>query len=205
MNWRTVENRYRGKRPLDLEPDLTNVKRRPLTTMTLPSIRFQQLTPWLSAVVFASILPSCIPVDDFGRPIPREKPKREREAREEQRSAEMMANEQAEARRKAEMEARELEWQRKTQGNVKPKPDQGTELPKPDVDQFKPKPDEEKPKPKPKEEARKYPVAVAVPEKPGFVYSPYNNRVLDVKEVPSGTLVGDPQYPPTEKKHFYVP
>ncbi len=205
--WRffTMENRCRGKRPLDLESHLANCKRRPLTTMILPSIRFHQHSPWIAALTIACFLPSCIPVDDFGRPIPKEKPNRDRTVREEQRQAELMANEQAEARRRAEMEARELEWQRKTQGNVTPNPGQPTEQTKPNVDQFKPKPEEENRKPKPTVKVTEHPVALAVPERPGFVYSPFNNRVLDVKGVPSGTLVADPQYPATEKKHFYVP
>jgi hypothetical protein len=36
------------------------------------------------------------------------------------------------------------------------------------------------------------PTAVAVPGKPGYVFSPYNNRVVDVVGIPAGTLVADP-------------
>lgn len=50
-----------------------------------------------------------------------------------------------------------------------------------------------------------YPVGAAVPDKPGFVFSPYNNRIVDVREIPSGTLVMDPHYPSEEKKMFWVP
>lgn len=50
-----------------------------------------------------------------------------------------------------------------------------------------------------------YPVAVAVPGKPGFVFSPYNNGIVDVRAIPSGTLVSDPGYPAEEKKFFRVP
>lgn len=50
-----------------------------------------------------------------------------------------------------------------------------------------------------------YPVATAVPEKPGFVFSPYNQKMLDVTAIPSGTLMMDPHYPSSEKKLFRVP
>ncbi len=50
-----------------------------------------------------------------------------------------------------------------------------------------------------------YPFASKVPGKEGFVFSPYNNRVVDVRDIPTGTLVQDPTYPPTEKKYFRVP
>lgn len=50
-----------------------------------------------------------------------------------------------------------------------------------------------------------YPVAVAVPGKPGFVFSPYNNGIVDVRAIPSGTLVSDPGFPAEEKKYFRVP
>lgn len=48
-------------------------------------------------------------------------------------------------------------------------------------------------------------VARPLPGKPGYVFSPYNNQVIDVKGVPPGTLVADPMYPPEEKKYFRVP
>ena len=50
-----------------------------------------------------------------------------------------------------------------------------------------------------------YVFANKVPGKEGFVFSPYNNKVVDVRGLPSGTLVQDPTYPPTEKKYFRVP
>lgn len=48
-------------------------------------------------------------------------------------------------------------------------------------------------------------VARPVPGKPGYVFSPYNNQVIDVKGVPPGTLVADPMYPAEEKKYFRIP
>lgn len=57
-----------------------------------------------------------------------------------------------------------------------------------------------KPDPKPNMQ-----VARPVPGKPGFVFSPFNNKLIDVKGIPSGTLVQDPTFSPEEKKYFRVP
>ena len=50
-----------------------------------------------------------------------------------------------------------------------------------------------------------YPFANKVPGKEGFVFSPYNNKVVDVRGIPTGTLVADPTYAASEKKYFRVP
>lgn len=61
-------------------------------------------------------------------------------------------------------------------------------------------------KTKPSGEAKlDYTFANKVPGKDGFVFSPYNNKVVDVRDIPSGTLVQDPTYPAAEKKYFRVP
>jgi len=44
-----------------------------------------------------------------------------------------------------------------------------------------------------------------VPGKEGFVFSPFNNKLVDVRDIPSGTLVRDPTFPEAEKKFFRVP
>jgi len=62
----------------------------------------------------------------------------------------------------------------------------------------------EAPKP-PVENKPEIQVARPVPGKPGMVFSPFNNKVIDVKGIPSGRLVADPTYPASEKKHFRVP
>ena len=49
------------------------------------------------------------------------------------------------------------------------------------------------------------PVARRVPGREGFVFSPYNNKMINVKDFASGTMVADPTYPPAEKKYFRVP
>lgn len=65
--------------------------------------------------------------------------------------------------------------------------------------QPEPKPEPPKPLPGPR------PTAIAVPGKPGFVFSPYNNKLIDVQGFASGTLVADPTYPMSERKFFRVP
>ena len=60
--------------------------------------------------------------------------------------------------------------------------------------------------PKPTVEPKKeFAFANKVPGKEGFVFSPYNNKVVDVRDIPTGTLVQDPTYPPADKKYFRVP
>ena len=55
------------------------------------------------------------------------------------------------------------------------------------------------------EKRNDYEFANKVPGKEGFVFSPYNNKVIDVRDIPSGTLVQDPTFPASEKKYFRVP
>lgn len=50
-----------------------------------------------------------------------------------------------------------------------------------------------------------YPVAMKAPGKEGYVLSPFNNKLIDVKGMPTGTLVSDPTYPESAKKFFRVP
>jgi hypothetical protein len=49
------------------------------------------------------------------------------------------------------------------------------------------------------------PFAEAVPGKPGFVRSPFDGKVIDVRGIPAGTLVADPNHPADEKHYFRVP
>jgi len=58
---------------------------------------------------------------------------------------------------------------------------------------------------KPEPEPEPYPVAAAVEGTPGFVISPYNDKVIDVRHMPPGTLVADPTFPASEKRFFRVP
>jgi outer membrane biosynthesis protein TonB len=63
----------------------------------------------------------------------------------------------------------------------------------------------EPPKPQLEEKRVEHPVANKVPGKEGFVFSPYNNKVVDVRDIPSGTLVQDPTYTGAGKGYFRVP
>jgi hypothetical protein len=47
------------------------------------------------------------------------------------------------------------------------------------------------------------PVAAPVPGKPGFVFSPYSNRIIDVRGIPPGTLVAEPDQ--SGNRFFLVP
>lgn len=60
------------------------------------------------------------------------------------------------------------------------------------------------PAPKPAEPST-IPVAKSVPGRDGFVFSPFNNKLIDVKGFPSGATVADPSYPKEAKKYFKVP
>ncbi len=57
----------------------------------------------------------------------------------------------------------------------------------------------------PVEKRSEYPVAMKAPGKEGYVLSPFNNKLIDVKGMPSGQLVSDPTYPESAKKFFRVP
>lgn len=50
---------------------------------------------------------------------------------------------------------------------------------------------------------KNHPVASPIPGKPGYVFSPYTNRVVDVRDIPSGTLVMDPEV--GDGGYFLVP
>ncbi|MCW1887217.1 hypothetical protein OKA04_20940 [Luteolibacter flavescens] len=86
------------------------------------------------------------------------------------------------------------------------------ELPKPNPEPIpgpNPRPEPEpqpQPQPNPKP-APKPPVPTArpVPGKPGFVFSPFNNKLIDVEGMQSGRLVADPHYPAEERMYFRVP
>jgi hypothetical protein len=61
------------------------------------------------------------------------------------------------------------------------------------------------PTPPVEEKRAEYKLANKVPGKDGFVFSPYNNKVVDVRDIPSGTLVQDPTYTGAGKGYFRVP
>lgn len=50
----------------------------------------------------------------------------------------------------------------------------------------------------------RYPQAVPIPGNPGYVFSPFTNKPVDVRGIPEGTLVRDPNDPDAEHR-FRVP
>lgn len=58
------------------------------------------------------------------------------------------------------------------------------------------------PKPPPPPEVT---YAKAIEGKPGYVMGPDSGKVIDVRNIPPGTLVADPTFPAEEKKYFRVP
>ncbi|MEP4077147.1 hypothetical protein [Haloferula sp.] len=83
---------------------------------------------------------------------------------------------------------------------------------KPDPKPEKPaEPEPEKPAPPTQEAAGSdkkkggYPTATRVNGFSNFVKSPYNDRWVKVKGIPSGSLVADPRFDVGEKKYFRVP
>ncbi len=61
------------------------------------------------------------------------------------------------------------------------------------------------PKPIAKPKVPTFPVAKKVPGRDGFVYSPYDNTVIDVRTVPAGKLVKNPKDSSGAKRYFRVP
>jgi len=49
------------------------------------------------------------------------------------------------------------------------------------------------------------PVAKAVAGQPGFVLSPFSNKIVDVRGLPAGTRVLDPNYPKEQRRYFRLP
>jgi hypothetical protein len=49
------------------------------------------------------------------------------------------------------------------------------------------------------------PVAQPVPGKAGFVFSPYDNKIIDVKGIEPGTVIQDPGAPEGTTRYFKTP
>ena len=150
-----------------------------------------RLCTGLAAIVSISLV-SCYPYDES-----QHKKKATKAAEKTTASAEQVkAKEKEELKKKQDEELKKKEELAKTipaenPTNTAPAP---TETPKPSVE------------PKRTE----YPVASKVPGKEGYVFSPYNNKIISVRDeqdrlIPSGTLVQDPTFPPADKKYFRVP
>lgn len=69
----------------------------------------------------------------------------------------------------------------------------------------RPKPPTPTPKPDPVPSKPGHPRAIPIPGKEGYVFNPFTNNPVDVRGIPSGTLVQDPQDPDRSKHSFRVP
>lgn len=139
------------------------------------------------AALVCVLLASCYPYDENSG-------KKKATKKTEQTAAEQAKAKEAEARKKAEEDLKNKKKEAEAGGDVTtPGGTTGTTPP------------DEGPKPPVDQKRTDYAFANKVPGKEGFVFSPYNNKVVDVRDIPSGTLVQDPTYPASEKKYFRVP
>ncbi len=140
------------------------------------------------AIVGCAVLAACYPVDESTPKRIADKPANKKTVT----TPEQQKIQEERDRMKKEEEKKE-EAKKEEEGNssVKPDGDGGTVTP---------------PKDEKKEgEKKDYAFANKVPGKDGFVFSPYNNKIVDVRDIPSGTLVQDPTYTGAGKGYFRVP
>lgn len=135
----------------------------------------------ITAAALAVVFSSCRPIGDAPKPDPNPAVKKLTPEEE-------LKKKEEEARKKAEEELKKKQEEEAMNGQREVPP----------IDPISPPPVEPTRRPD-------YPFANKVPGKDGFVFSPYNNKVIDVRDMASGTLVQDPTYPAAEKKYFRVP
>lgn len=138
------------------------------------------------AALIALSLVSCYPVNEN----PRQTRGANRQSKPQLTAEQQKAKEQEELKKTEELKKKEQEELKKTE----------TAKPESNIEKTEPAKKEQEPK-----KSSDYPVASKVPSKDGFVFSPYNNKVIDVRGIASGTVVSDPTYPLAEKKFFHVP
>lgn len=155
----------------------------------------------LVALVCASFFSSCVPYDENGNRI-NKKPQAKKngtvtdpkQQEIEAKREELRKKEEARKKQQAAREGRDEETP------TRDKPTEDVKRTTSDVER-----EDDGPTPPKPTTPKNHPVAAKVPGKEGFVFSPFNNKVVDVRNIASGTLVADPQYPASEKKHFRVP
>ncbi|TAE74557.1 MAG: hypothetical protein EAZ65_09605 [Verrucomicrobia bacterium] len=151
------------------------------------------ILPATAAMLVAAT--SCTPYRELPPPAPRDPAMRQVRAAEPDKS-----QAQPEAIKRQDAEVKVPEPTRTSESeqemSIKPRPDPQEREEKGSSDAVTLPPTEKKPV---------IPVARPIPGKVGMVFSPFNNKPIDVKGIPSGRLVADPTYPPSEKKHFRVP
>lgn len=144
-------------------------------------------TPIGLTAIFACALASCYPVDE----TPRNKRRRNQERGPQAPQTQALTPEQlAEKARLEQIKKDELARQ-----------EEAKKLAEQQATNNLPPPTETKRPPVRKE----YVTASKVPGREGYVFSPYNNKPIDVRGIPSGTLVQDPTYAKSEEKFFRVP
>ena len=143
--------------------------------------------------VASVLLVSCTPYQEHPNrgPNPATKP------------AQMTAAQNEQAKRDAQQaEMKRAEDEKRMQAQAEQQPTEPIREPADGQPEIGKKPDSFKPV--------DYEYAKKAPGKDGFVLSPYNNKIIDVrddagKKLARGTLVSDPTYPASEKKYFRVP
>jgi membrane-bound lytic murein transglycosylase len=147
------------------------------------------------AAAAAALLTSCYVVPDK----PAGKPTRA-QLEQQKKEAEDLAKKEAEEKKKQELEAQKKKKEAEALANESNDGDKKREtVTKPPTDELP------TPRPLPPDTKPTYPVAKKAPGKEGFVLSPYNQKLVDVRGIASGKLVRDPTYDPSEKKFFRVP
>ncbi len=146
-------------------------------------LRFSAIAATLGCV----LLVACVPYD---------------ESKKKQQTTKPVEKKLTEAEQKAKNEKDKLDKLKKEE-EAKKKAD----LPEntPAITEEQPTPNPEPPKPPTERKPSEYVFASKVPNKEGFVFSPYNNKIVDVRDIPSGTLVQDPTYTGAGKGYFRVP
>lgn len=130
------------------------------------------------------LLASCYPYDESrGQKTAQKKPDQTVTSPEQQK----LQQQRDELKKKEELAKKDEE--KKTETETPAGPSQTTDTPKPAAE----------------EKRTDYAFANKVPGKEGFVFSPYNNKVVDVRDIPPGTLVQDPTYTGAGKGYFRVP
>jgi len=137
------------------------------------------------ACIAGTLIASCTPFPENKRPVPPQGPNGTVPGTVSDLEQQKLKEERAKAKKEADRQAAaKAEKERMASDTGTTQPDAGG-TPAPE------KPD--------------YEYATPVPGKTGFVLSPYNGKIIDVRDIPSGTLVQDPTYPASEKKYFRVP
>lgn len=165
------------------EPSLNN-RRPPIPNLLSPFIPMNSRFTTAFAALGCVLLASCYPYDESqGRKAAQKKPDQTVTSPEQQK-----LQQQRDELKKKEDLAKKAE-EKKTEAEAPSNTNAPTETAKPPVE----------------EKRTDYAFANKVPGKEGFVFSPYNNKVVDVRDIPSGTLVQDPTYTGAGKGYFRVP